>query len=143
MKKVAVKRMMQVPAEAAWKVISRITGLEEYHPGIYNSILTNDEVAMRTTVTNNGNTYTETILRLDSRAMELLYDIQDPSPLPYSNFTGFIKIVPVNMISCEIRWAAVFRPGTPNEDEAVQLIEKDIHSCIDGLEKYCRVVQAN
>lgn len=143
MKKVAVKRVMQVPAEAAWKVISRITGLEEYHPEVYNSILTNDEVAMRTTVTNNGNTYTETILRLDSRAMELLYDIQDPSPLPYSNFTGFIKIVPVNMISCEIRWAAVFRPGTTEEDETVQLIEKDIHSCIDGLEKYCQVVQAN
>lgn len=134
---------MQVPAEAAWKVISGITGVEEYHPAVYNSILTNDEVAMRTTVTNNGNTYTETILRLDSRAMELLYDIQDPSPLPYSNFTGFIKIVPVNMSCCEIRWAAVFRPGMLNGDESVQLIEKDIHSCIEGLEKYCRVLQAN
>jgi ribosome-associated toxin RatA of RatAB toxin-antitoxin module len=139
MKKTGLKEVIQVPAERAWQVIARLTGLEDFVPGVIATSLQNEDVAQRIVTLSDGTVFRETILKLDIRQMELMYDIQDPSPLPYSNLNGFLKIVPVNMSSCEIRWAVVYQADEFVCSAMISFME----AALRGLEKYCRVLQAN
>jgi hypothetical protein len=143
MKKLSLKKTIPAPAEITWKIISRLTGLEDYLPLVKTSSLSNEDVAIRTVVLQDGSTFHETILRLDHSNMEFLYDIQDPSPFPYSNFTGFIKITPSGMSSCVVRWSAVFQPGPATEEEIKDFLHSVFTAAISGIERYCRVLQAN
>jgi hypothetical protein len=143
MKKITIKQSIQAPAEITWKIISRLTGLEDYLPVVKNSSLSNEEVAIRTVTLQDGSVFKETILRMDHTNMEFLYDIQDPSPFPYSNFTGFVKVTPLSMNSCSVRWSAVFLPQTISEEQAKQFLHTVFRAGMEGIERYCRVLQSN
>jgi hypothetical protein len=143
MKKISIKQTIQAPAEITWKIISRLTGLEDYLPVVRKSELSNEEVAIRTVTLQDGSVFKETILRLDHTNMEFLYDIQDPSPFPYSNFTGFVKVTPLSIHSCTVRWSAVFQPQTISEEGAKEFLLTVFKAGVQGIEKYCRVLQSN
>jgi hypothetical protein len=143
MKKVTIKQTVHAPAEITWKIISRLTGLEDYLPVVKTSTLSNEEVAIRTVTLHDGSVFHETILRMDHSNMEFLYDIQDPSPFPYSNFTGFVKVTPLSMHSCAVRWSAVFKLQTISEEQAKQFLHTVFRAAIEGIGRYCRVLQSN
>jgi hypothetical protein len=138
MKITSIRKIIHVPAAKAWEIVSMLTGLENYLSLVSNSgVVVHDGPTVRSVTLNDGSVFNETILEIDHKAMRMTYDIQDPSPFPYSNYTGWIRIQPICAVTCELEWTCIYKPEKAQAGEINDFLESVFNSGIDGLENYC------
>lgn len=138
MKMTSVRKIIQVPAGKVWEIVSKLSGVEHYLTLASKSdLVKHDTTTVRSITLSDGSKFNETILEVDHKAMKVLYDIQDPSPFPYSNYTGWLRIQPICMVTCELEWTCIYKPEKAQAGEINDFLESVFNSGIDGLENYC------
>ena len=136
MERTEVKETINTSGENVWGTISQFTGIEKYVPAIENSVGKGEGEGMERTCTmGNGASFDETLLKLDHQNMELQYNVQDPSPLPFSKYTSTMKVTPVDSDNCELTWNCEYQVDSGTAEEADSMLTGIFLSGIEGLEE--------
>ncbi len=136
MEKTEVVKSINKSAESVWRTISQFSGIENYVPAIASSESKgNGEGMERTCTMGNGASFDETLLRLDHQNMELQYNVHDPSPLPFSNYTSKMKVNKVDSNTSELVWNCSYQVDAGTVKEADDMLTGIFVSGIEGLEE--------
>ncbi len=113
-------RLIEVPAEKLWPTIARMTGMEEWYPGLISRSVVDasGDQPTRFCVMRDGGELQERILVRDAGTRTFIYAI-DRHPLPAADVVGTIRIDPVDQGS-HVTWDAQF---SAEPEAAAQLVE--------------------
>lgn len=147
---VEVKRVIDVPADKAWalladwggakKIFTICASCESEGEGLGASrvirVLSDkiDEIDAGNSHDLEGQAIRETCTRFEPDNYVLSYAVEEPSPLPVTNYVATVQIVAVDEKSCEITWSSQSDPKT-NEAEARGLFEASYLDGIKGIER--------
>ena len=107
-------------------------------PGVSSSELTfAEDYTNRSVVLMDGSHYTEHIIKVDDENKELHYAMMEPSPFPYKNLQGVIKVIPFIDECCEISWTCSYHVTNNLYEEIDALLTLIMSLGIKGIEKYC------
>ena len=138
MKKSTVTLKLSVSANDAWEVISDLYKVECYLPGVSSSEVTfADDYTNRKVILMDGSQYTERIIEVDDKNKELHYAMLEPSPFPYKNLQGVVKVIPFIDEYCEISWTCSYDVTNNLYQEIDALLTLIMTLGIKGIEKYC------
>ena len=106
-------------------------------PGVSSSELTfAEDYTNRSVVLMDGSHYTERIIKVDDENKELHYTMIEPSPFPYKNLQGVIKVIPFIDECCEISWTCSYHVTNNLFEEIDALLTLIMSLGIKGIEKY-------
>lgn len=138
MKNSTVQLKVRVSANDAWEVISDLYKVENYLPGVSSSEITfAEDYTNRRIVLMDGSIYTERIINVDDENKELHYAMLEPSPFPYKNLQGVIKVIPFIDECCEILWTCSYQVTNELYEEIDALLSLIMSLGIKGIEKHC------
>ena len=138
MKNSTVILKVRISANDAWEVISDLYKVENYMPGVSSSEVTfAEDYTNRSVVLMDGSNYTERILKVDDENRELHYAMMEPSPFPYKNLQGVIKVLPFINECCEISWTCNYHVTNNLFQEIDALLTLIMTLGIKGIEKHC------
>ena len=124
-----VERVLDHPPEQVWAIIGAFGGLERWADGVTACSL-DGEVR---TVTRNGSTVRERLDRRDAAALELVYTILPPHPLPADNVQGIITLQPLGPDRTGIVWRSEASDFTMPPTALGARIEQFYAASIEGL----------
>ncbi|MGB5894633.1 MAG: SRPBCC family protein [Ignavibacteriaceae bacterium] len=134
MERTEVKETINTSAEKVWGIISPFVGIETYVPAIENSVGKGEGEGMeRKCKMCNVASFDETLVKLDHPNMELHYNVHDPSPLPFSQYTAAMKVTPVDSNKCELTWNCEYEVDSGTAEEADSMLTGIFLSGIEGL----------
>ena len=105
---VQASRQIPVPAEVLWQTVSRMTGMEEWYPGLIREsdvIGAENKEPKRNCVMTDGGELRERILLRDNATRTFVYAI-DSHPLPAQNVVGTIRIDDLGAGQSQVSWSA-------------------------------------
>lgn len=138
MKNSTVILKVRISANDAWEVISDLYKVENYMPGVSSSEVTfAEDYTNRSVVLMDGSNYTERILKVDDENRELHYAMMEPSPFPYKNLQGVIKVLPFINEGCEISWTCNYYVTNNLFQEIDALLTLIMTLGIKGIERHC------
>ena len=138
MKNSTVILKVRISANDAWEVISDLYKVENYMPGVSSSEVTfAEDYTNRSVVLMDGANYTERILKVDDENRELHYAMMEPSPFPYKNLQGVIKVLPFINEGCEISWTCNYYVTNNLFQEIDALLTLIMTLGIKGIERHC------
>ncbi len=142
MKKTAVKMRINVPALAAWELVSDLSAIESFLPGISDSrVIKKGSAMVRRVELMDGQRYEEQFDKIDNDEMELWYHMAEPSPFKYKQLRGRIKIFRFDERSCEICWSCSYQVPDEYVSEIDDLLSLIMTLGIKGIERRCRSME--
>lgn len=121
--------------EAAWEIISAITGVEKWFaPMITSSRLEGDKRVCST----EGGEFTEDIILVDHDNMEFKYGIPQQHMMPVENILGSMKVVSGNDEGAAIEWHWTFDVSEENEAAAKEMLAGAGAMGISGIDTLAR-----
>ena len=124
-----VERVLDHPPEQVWAIIGAFGGLELWADGVTACSL-DGEVR---TVTRNGSTVRERLDRRDAAALELVYTILPPHPLPADEVQSTITLTEVAPDRTAIVWRSEARDFRAPPEVLGARIEAFYAASLDGL----------
>ena len=138
MKNSTAQIKIKVSANDAWEVISDLYQVANYLPGVSTSEVTfTEDYTNRSIVLMDGSHYTERIIKIDDENKELHYAMLEPSPFPYRNLHGVIKVIPFIDECCEVLWTCTYQVTNELYMEIDALLSLIMSLGIKGIEKTC------
>lgn len=135
MEKTQVSKTINKSAENVWNTISEFSGIEKFVPAIASSVSKGTGEGMQRTCTmDNGVSFNETLLKVDNNVMELMYNVHDPSPLPFSKYTATMKVNSIDSNSSELLWSCSYQVDAGTIEEAATILSGIFLSGIEGLD---------
>ncbi len=138
MKNASVKVFKQInaPAEAVWKTISAIGGVDKWLSMIKTCRVEGSGAgAKRICTTADGATLHERIETIDQENRIFRYSIPEP-PMPIKNLLGTMKVIAINQGNeSQVEWSAMFEVEEANEAEMIAMLKGIYSEGISGLEK--------
>ena len=137
MEKTEVKKTINKSADNVWSIISQFSGIENFVPAVEKSESSGEGEGMERTCTlGNGASFDETLLKLDHHKMELQYNVHDPSPFPFSNYTSTMKVNQIDNSTSEVVWNCEYQVDAGTAEESDTMLSGLFQSGIEGLEKF-------
>ncbi len=128
---VYVSSVIEAGADAVWARVRDFNGLPQWHPGIADSRIENDEPAdrvgcVRRFRTRDGGTIRERLLALSDYEYTCSYEILE-SPMGVENYVATLKLTPVTDGGrCFVEWSAEFDCAPGRERELTQTIGQGV-----------------
>jgi hypothetical protein len=126
-------------AKAVWALIKDFGRLQNWHPAFSNSVIKsgrkNAKGAIRT-VTINGESYNEELLKFDDKKMFFRYRILGDSPFPVTDYVSTMYVTKGNGGKTKVLWQGKFKnkPGSGKTDaEVVDLLSGTYKEGLDNL----------
>lgn len=128
-----VELNINVAPEAAWNIISALTGVEKWlNPVIVNSRVEGDHRICSI----DGGEFTEDIISVDHDNMLLQYGIPEQPMMPVENIIGSMKVIAKENNTATIRWHWAFEvANNENEAQAKEMLAGVGTMGIKGIEK--------
>lgn len=142
MKKTTVKMRINVPALAAWELVSDLSALQSFLPGVSDSrVIKKGSAMVRRVELMDGQRYEEQFDKIDNDEMELWYHMAEPSPFKYQNLRARIKIIFLDEQSCQICWCSSYLVPDEYVSEIDELLSLIMTLGISGIERRCRSLE--
>ncbi|GEM_PF-174905 len=103
-----VHRDIATAAEPLWQRMGGFFALADWHPAIRASTMAADGRQRRITL-NDGAEFVETLMTYDLRRYRYRYRVEDPNPLPFTDYVGTVRVIPLGSTS-RVVWSATYRP---------------------------------
>lgn len=133
---VKVVEKINAPADAVWKTISAIGGVDKWLSMIKTCRFEGIGAgAKRICTTADGATLHERIEAIDHANRVFQYAVPEP-PMPIKNLLGTMKVLAINGGNeSQVDWSATFEVDEANEAEMIAMLEGIYSQGIQGLEK--------
>lgn len=122
-------------AEAAWKVIGAVSGVDKWFAPLIQSCRVEGNKRYCTTEAGPLN---EDVLEVNHESKVFRYGIPKQQLIPVDNIIGTIKVLPNGNSSSIIEWSAIFDVLPEKESEAKEMFKGAWTMGIQGLEKYAK-----
>lgn len=132
--KVSESVLIDAPPAAVWAVVSDYAALQAWHPAVERSESTegNTEGSLRTLHLKGGGVVVERLKKYDADAMSYSYRMEDPGPIPVSNYSATLSVSAQGSGS-EVQWKGAFYRGDPNNDPPPQRNDEAAVQAITGI----------
>ena len=144
MVRVYVSSVIDAGADSVWSRIRDFNALPQWHPGIADSRIENNEPSDRVGCirhfhTRDGGTIRERLLALSDYDYSCSYEILQ-SPMGVSDYVATLKLTPVTDGNrCFVEWSAEFECAPGREQELTRLIGDGVfQGGLDALKKAFR-----
>jgi uncharacterized protein YndB with AHSA1/START domain len=133
---VNVVKKVNAPAEAVWKTISAIGGVDKWLSLIKTcSVEGTGAGAKRVCTTADGATLDERIEAIDQENRIFRYSIPEP-PMPIKNLLGTMQVLAIDSgKESQVDWSATFEVEEAHEAEMIAMLEGIYSEGITGLGK--------
>jgi polyketide cyclase/dehydrase/lipid transport protein len=140
--KVYVSSVIDAAADTVWSRVRDFNGLPQWHPGIADCRIENNEAADRVGCvrhfhTRDGGLIRERLLGLSDYDYSCTYEILE-SPMGVANYVATLKLTPVtDGARCFAEWSAEFDCAAGRERELTELIGGDVfQGGFDALKRH-------
>lgn len=133
--KVAESITIDAPPQAVWQRIKDFSGLHTWHPAVASSETTdgNQPDSRRTLHLGGGGTIVERLTKYSDEEMRYSYRMEDPGPVPVSNYSSTISVAPGNPGGSLVEWRGAFYRGDPNNDPPPERNDDAAVAAITGI----------
>jgi len=144
--KVVERVDIKAPLEKVWTTVKDFDGLNKWHPGFSSVELVSGANgragAVRKVTIKDGPSFTERLLSFDAAHHSYRYGIVE-SPLPITNYTSTIAVLPRNDGTTRVVWSGSFRrknasdnpPEAENDAGVTKLVSGVYRGGLDNLKK--------
>jgi len=132
--KVAESITINAPAKAVWDRIKDFSALHAWHPAVESSETTdgNNPGSVRTLHLKGGGTIVEILKKYDAEGMHYAYKMEDPGPVPVSNYSSTISVT-ASGDGSEVSWKGAFYRGDPNNNPPPERNDEAAIKAITGI----------
>jgi hypothetical protein len=135
---VKAHREIPVAPEALWATIRKMTGMEDWYPGLIRESEVLDGTAAqprRNCVMRDGGTLKERILLRDDATRTFVYAI-DSHPLPAKNVVGTIRVDDMGNGRSHVTWSASLELDTKSASQVAAMVTGMYEAGLASLEAY-------
>ncbi|MCB1955323.1 MAG: SRPBCC family protein [Rhodocyclaceae bacterium] len=127
---------INAPAAKVWGQIKEYSALQSWHPAVESSETTdgNNVGSVRTLHLKGGGTIVESLKKYDADGMSYAYKMEDPGPVPVTNYTSTISVSAKGSGS-EVTWKGAFYRGDPNNNPAPERNDEAAIQAVSGIYK--------
>lgn len=125
------------PPEAVWNRVKDFAALQGWHPAIESSQATagNDVGSVRTLNLKGGGRIVEELTRYSVEEHRLAYKMTDPGPVPVTNYTSTLSVLPGDGGTTLVEWKAGFYRGEPNNNPPPERNDEAAIAAVTGIYK--------
>ncbi|MCB1917013.1 MAG: SRPBCC family protein [Rhodocyclaceae bacterium] len=122
------------PAGKVWDAIKDYSALHTWHPAVESSETTagNEPGSIRTLHLGGGATIVESLKKYDADAMRYSYKMEDPGPVPVTNYSSTISVAGKGDGSV-VTWKGAFYRGDPNNNPPPERNDEAAIKAITGI----------
>ncbi|MCB1897224.1 MAG: SRPBCC family protein [Rhodocyclaceae bacterium] len=127
---------IQAPATRVWNAIKDYSALHTWHPAVESSEATagNEPGSIRTLHLGGGATIVESLKSYDGDGMRYSYKMEDPGPVPVTNYSSTISVEGKGEGSV-VTWKGAFYRGDPNNNPSPERNDEAAIKAITGIYK--------
>lgn len=124
------------PPAKVWSAIKDYSALQSWHPAVASSETTagNSEGSIRTLHLKGGGTIVESLKKYSDEGMSYSYKMEDPGPVPVTNYTSTISVHAKGGGS-EVEWKGAFYRGDPNNTPSPERNDEAAITAVSGIYK--------
>ena len=123
---------VQAPADKVWAMIGPFCSIKDWHPAIGQCT---ESGGVRTLTTKDGKAqFVEKQTASDKKTMSYSYAIEK-SPLPITNYTSTLKVVPKGSGESTVQWSSTYTPDKGKEKDADTAISGIYQAGLDNIQK--------
>ena len=124
------------PAAKVWGQIKDYAALESWHPAVESSETSdgNNPGSVRTLHLKGGATIVESLKKYDADGMSYAYKMEDPGPVPVTNYSSTISVKGKGDGSV-VTWRGAFYRGDPNNNPPPERNDEAAIQAVTGIYK--------
>ncbi|AYH44003.1 SRPBCC family protein [Azoarcus sp. DN11] len=125
------------PPEAVWERVKDFAALQSWHPAIESSRATagNEVGSVRTLTLKGGGRIVEELTRYSAEERRLTYKMTDPGPVPVTNYSSTLNVLPGDGGTTLVEWKAGFYRGEPNNNPPPERNDEAAIAAVTGIYK--------
>ena len=133
--KVSESIAIDAPPAQVWARIRNYDALHTWHPAVASSETTagNDLESRRTLHLQGGGIIVERLTKYSDAERRYAYRMEDPGPVPVSNYTSSIAVLPGTPSGSVVEWRGAFYRGDPNNDPSPERNDEAAIKAITGI----------
>jgi uncharacterized protein YndB with AHSA1/START domain len=135
---VVIEKFLDLPADAVWRAIEGIGGLDRWFPIIEACEVEGQVVgALRVLTLQGGGEMRDRIIEVSKEAKRLSYH-RTHLPFPVSDYYGEVRIFEAEPLRSRLTWTVRFEVAPAQRDAMLTLVRSAISDGVDGLERELR-----